>query len=116
MWVLLNNAFLSIVAHRDDPELLLVRARKEGDIEQAIPDADVWIDAEADYRYRAEVPRPFVARALADVVASIDYDNFKNSVSDPARHSAYAAVWRDLAALQAEGGRYHPPSSRLGQQ
>ena len=33
MWVFLSDAFLSIVAHRDDPDALLVRARRQGDIE-----------------------------------------------------------------------------------
>lgn len=37
MWICLNDAFLSIVAHRDKPGVLLVRARRPGDIERTFP-------------------------------------------------------------------------------
>lgn len=110
MWIILNDAFVSIVAHRDKPDVLLVRARVEGDIERALPGAQVWTDPAADYRYRAEVTREVVAQALADAVRGIDYGNFKDSVEDRQRHAAYAAVWSDLTALQPEGGRYHSPA------
>ena len=39
MWIFQNDSFLSIVAHRDKPGMLLVRARKAGDIEAVFPEA-----------------------------------------------------------------------------
>ena len=33
MWIFMNDSMLSIVAHKDKPEHLLVRSRIEGDIE-----------------------------------------------------------------------------------
>lgn len=100
MWIILNNAFLSVVAHRTKSEVLLVRARVAGDIERVFPAAKVVENRSADYRFRAEIPRPEVTAALATVVQTIDYDNFKASVIDGRRHDAYMNVWSDLKALQ----------------
>ena len=100
MWVFLSNSFLSIVAHRDKPDTLLVRARRAGDIEATFPQAATWEDRQADYRYRAEVPTEEVADALAKAAAGIHYPNFKNSVADPDRHRAYLNVWSAMAGLQ----------------
>lgn len=102
MWIHLNDAFLSIVAHRDDPEWLLVRARVAGDIERTFPSAQVLETPEADYRYRASLPRSEVGRVLAERAAAIDYPNFKSSVapSDPARKEAYMKVWAVMYGLQ----------------
>ena len=93
MWIFLNNAMLSIVAHRDHDDALLVRARAAGDIERVFPAADTWEDAQADYRYRAVIPRDQVARAVAESVAGVHYTNFKGSVSEHARHDWYMDVW-----------------------
>ncbi len=98
MWIFLNNAFLSIVAHRDKPDLLLVRARAEGDIERTFPDAETC--PVADYRYRAELPRQEVATAIAERVSGIDYDNFKGSVQETDRHDAYLHVWSAMFSFQ----------------
>jgi hypothetical protein len=61
MWVFLNDSFLSIVARRDQPGMLLVRARKAGDIEAVFPEAQTRVDDMADYPHRAEVPAEAVA-------------------------------------------------------
>jgi hypothetical protein len=100
MWIFLNNAFLSIVAHRDKPDLLLVRARAEGDIKRTFPDSEIWEDPVADYRYRAELPRPEVAAAIAERVSGIEYDNFKGSVQEADRHDAYLHVWSAMIGFQ----------------
>lgn len=52
MWIMLNNAFLSIVENRNNKDELLVRARIEGDIERVFPEADSFQDEQADYKYR----------------------------------------------------------------
>jgi len=90
---MLNDSFLSIVAHTEKPGTLLVRARKAGDIEALFPQANTWVDEGADYHHRAEVPAAEVARAIAARVAAIDYRNFKGSVADQPRHDAYMKVW-----------------------
>ncbi|KAB2856245.1 MAG: hypothetical protein F9K46_14460 [Anaerolineae bacterium] len=93
MWIFLPDSFLSIVAHRDLPDHLLVRARKKGDIERVFPEAKVEHTPRADYPYRAPIPRARVAEALAAQAQAIDYDNFKNQVGDDARHDAYFSCW-----------------------
>jgi len=107
MWIFLNDAFLSIVADRNDPGRLLVRARIEGDIERVFPSARVKKTPTADYLYRASISRADVAAALLDRVTSIGYPNFKDSVSNPERHDDYFEVWHVMYRAQGrqpEGG------------
>lgn len=92
MWVMLSDSFLSIVEHPKS-EALMVRARQAGDIERVFPKARVHHTPQRDYGFRAIVSREAVAAALAAQVQAIDYSNFKDSVSDFARHDAYLDVW-----------------------
>ncbi len=105
MWIFLNDAFLSVVAHRHQPNALLVRARVAGDLERVFPGVDVAMTPSADYRYRATVSREEVARVLAEQVAGIGYDNFKNSVTQHDRHDAYFRCWSAMNELQRERAR-----------
>ena len=100
MWIFLNNSFLSIVQHRKNSDLLLVRGRINGDIEAVFPSAKVIELCNADYRYRAEVSRHEVTLALIQEVQRITYDNFKNSVQDDLRHDAYMRVWSVMHGAQ----------------
>lgn len=93
MWIYLNNAFLSIVQNDDAPEMLLVRARRSGDIESVFPDAGVVETPGADYAFRSNIGREVVADRIANAILSIDYPNFKNSVPDPSRRGIYSSVW-----------------------
>jgi hypothetical protein len=100
MWVVLNKAFLSIVADRDDPNRLLVRSRFRDDITAVFPDAKVTETPDADYRFRAFLPRDVVSSALAATVGKIDYPNFKGSVLQQWRHDVYLKIWRILYDAQ----------------
>jgi hypothetical protein len=100
MWIFLNDAFLSIVRDKDNPSNLLVRARHHGDIRRVFPELKVVITPEADYRYRALVPRTLVAEKIASQIAEIDYTNFKDSVTDESRHFVYFQVWRQMFIWQ----------------
>jgi hypothetical protein len=118
MWIFLNNSFISIVEYQppkaDITDHLLVRARAEGDIEQFLLGASskqalAWIknsaiftDNTADYHYRLVAPKWLVGECLTAHAESIDYPNFKNSVSDSQRHDAYMEVWS--AMYKAYGG------------
>lgn len=101
MWICLNQAFLSIVNHPEDPDLLLVRARRPGDIEHVFPEATVLRMPGRDYLYRAAIERAKVGSVLASQAPKIDYPNFKNSVANAELHDAYAKVWGVMAGLQA---------------
>lgn len=102
MWIVLNNSFLSIVKKRNSETELLVRARVKTDIHNVFPEAEVFEDTSADYRYRSYINRDIVAKAISDHISLIDYDNFKNSVSknDKKRSAAYMNVWAALYQLQ----------------
>ena len=102
MWVVLNKSFLSIVKNRNNEKQLLVRARVNGDIEKVFKTADVFQDANADYKYRAYIEKEIVASAISEEIINIDYDNFKNSVSknDNERKNSYMNVWSALYKLQ----------------
>lgn len=99
MWVFQNHAFVSVVSHRTQRDRLLVRSRIAGDVERAVPVANVFEDPSADYRYRAIVSRDEFKRAMSDAVDRIDYDNFKGSIPnrDRVRHDAYMGVWGVMA-------------------
>ena len=106
MWVMTTQGFYSAVAHRDEPENVIVRARTRDDIEalrEQIPDIEPFEDPSADYRHRAIVSKAEWVAALADLAAEIDYDNFKNAVAraqGAERSHVYGAVWSTLLPLQ----------------
>lgn len=101
MWLCLNNAFLSVVTDPAEPANLLVRARREGDIEAVFGTVfPVVTLPRRDYRFRASIPRETVGITIAQSLVTIDYGNFKNSVRDAALHDAYAHVWGVMAQLQ----------------
>jgi len=100
MWIFLNNAFISMVEHREQPDSLMIRARSEGDIERLFNDAEVTETPTADYRFRATVTKQEAAAAISSKVQSIDYDNFKNSVDENDRHDAYLGVWSVMHGYQ----------------
>lgn len=105
----MNDAALSVVAHRDRPEDLLVRSRVKEDITRVVASAEVWEDEHADYRYRAIIPREVFATAMADRIRAITYGNFKASVpsNDPQRLEAYHGAYNALVKQYGAYGR--PP-------
>jgi hypothetical protein len=104
MWIFLNDAFLSVVADKHDPHgpRLLVRARREGDIERVFADAQVATTVDADYRFRAWLPRAQVAAVLQQQVEALAYPNFKSSIRDHAYHDAAMGAWSVMHRYQSE--------------
>ena len=102
MWIMLNNSFLSIVENRNNKNELLVRARIKGDIEKVFSDVKTFEDKTADYKYRAFIPRNLVEKVVASKIASINYFNFKGSVSshDKERHDVYLRIWSEMHKVQ----------------
>jgi len=114
MWIFLPDAFFSIVEHRDDPSVLLVRSRLDGDIERHFPQADVLELPGADYRFRAKVERELVIATMFWLMRDgIDYPDFKSQVSpgDPDRLAAYYDVW--TAMRKAQRGEQLPETKRV---
>jgi hypothetical protein len=100
MWIFLSNSFISVVQKPGDTDMLTVRARIKGDIENVFPDANVEANKGTDYKYRARVPREAVAKALHDQIVGVKYSNFKSSVKSTKRHDAYMRVWSAMFGVQ----------------
>lgn len=115
MWIFLNDAFVSIVEHHDDPGMLLVRGRFAGDVERALGwragDARVRTGEGTDYLTRASVPRAEVQAAVAKAIGAIDYPNFKNSIDERWRAAYAGKVWGVMAEAQdrMQGRSLLPP-------
>ena len=103
MWIILNDAFFSIVQKDCARGEVLVRARRKGDIEKVFPGAKVARGEFNDYLYRAKVAKDEVKRAQALEVDRVTYPNFKDSVKDQTLHRAYARVWADMLAVEEPG-------------
>jgi hypothetical protein len=101
MWIMLNDAFFSIVKKDCKADELLVRARRSGDIEKVFGrDARVVRVLQADYLYRAVIPFETVASVLTAELRRVVYGNFKDTVKDRPLHDAYLRVWSAMASLQ----------------
>lgn len=119
MWIFTSDASLSIVKYESDTDaygdVLLVRSRVRGDIEQFMSlgvseqamgyqkAMQVMNMPQADYRWRVIAPRWMVNECMAQYISQIEYPNFKNSVEDEVRHTAYTDVWQ---AMYAQYGGY----------
>jgi hypothetical protein len=104
VWIFAKAGFLSIVQHRDQPDMLMVRARVKGDIEHFFPSAKVIRMEDADYLYRTILPRNTVAAVIAKTVDAINYcgahgTSFK-SIVDKRRAPFYLNVWDTMAEMQ----------------
>jgi hypothetical protein len=101
MWIMLNDAFLSIVQKDGAEGELLVRARRSEDILRVFGRrVRVTRTTDADYLYRAIVSREDVKRAMGNEVDRITYPNFKSSVKEDDLHKAYMRVWSAMAEVQ----------------
>ena len=100
MWLFTSKSFISIVQKPGDTDLLTVRARIKGDIENLFPDAKAEANKGTDYKYRAKVPRAAVAQALHDQVMAVNYPNFKSTVKERKRHDGYMGTWSAMYGVQ----------------
>jgi hypothetical protein len=101
MWILMNDSFISVIASDRDNALLVVRARREGDLQQVFgADIEVTTIPGRDYAYRCFLPRESVGAVIAARLVATDYTNVKGSVKDHWLHEAYMRIWSVLADLQ----------------
>lgn len=115
MWIYTPTAMVSLVAHRNKPDILLARARLPGDLQRMFPGCKVKRTPSADYRYRAEVTRLEARKAVADAVVSIDYDNVKGAI--PKRGAVHAlratmmsSTWSAALRAQQAAARERMPA------
>ena len=103
MWVAMNDSFVSIVQDRLLADGLVVRARVKEDLIAFMPDIeeDKIIETEdSDYRFRVFTSKEDVAYLISDRVMDIHYDNFKNSVKETWRSTAYLKIWMIMNTVQ----------------
>jgi hypothetical protein len=117
MWLITTRGFFSVVQHRDDEEMVLIRARALEDLEslcelagEVLDDAreggfsaDAIIEMDdADYRYRLITDAEAWAEVVDGLTAEVTYPNFKSAVTarDPDRAHVYMEVWSTLLQIQ----------------
>ena len=93
MWIGHLEGWLSIVKHRVEPGMLLVRARDAYHIAHLWPHVYVEHTPTADYQYRAMISADEVADVVADQLTNIQYDNFKGHVADKRLKNAFSQIW-----------------------
>lgn len=97
MWVFLNDAMVSIVRDYRNLDLLLVRSRIEGDVQRAIPGAEVIEHSRPDWKYTTTVSRSELKDALANAVDRLNYFDYEASLDGNTRHRAMVAVFGALS-------------------
>jgi hypothetical protein len=93
MWLCLNDALVSIVQDRADPNQLWVRARRREHLRRLLPGRGIMSTPAGDYAWRAAVSKRELAGLVAERIGALDYPNFKDSVTEPALHELYARFW-----------------------
>lgn len=119
MWVFTKSGFYSAIEyepHRHPEEAeqigavggshVLVRGRVQKDIDVLAErcGSRVMCDDSADYMFRTIISRQSWADFLAQSAQDIDYGNFKSTIKDHDRHSAYMGVWSAVHSLQPRRG------------
>jgi hypothetical protein len=101
MWLFTKHGLLSVVADRNNPANLLVRARQAHHITKNITDCLPKYTPNADYHWRVSVDRAEFARLVAKAISEISYPNFKNAADDDLK-GIYMKVWGNGLQLQAD--------------
>lgn len=110
-WLLFNHSAVSIVEHKEDPTVLICRARVQGDIQRFLgPELAKGVKVkrtpDRDYLFRAEISRETAATAAANHVRGVTYPNFKDSVRNQQRKGVYSRIWSAWLTLQNGVGLY----------
>ena len=90
---------ISIVQHRDNKDVFLVRSREKSTLEELFRGFSVIELKAADYPFRVFVNRNELP-IIYGLIAGINYPNFKNSVTDPDRHHVYFDVYNASLSLE----------------
>ena len=102
MWLFSETGFISIVRHRDEPEMFVVRAR---DRKSLVPlaartGAEIILTTYADYPYRVFASEAVVAEQVMQSLRDLHYPNFKSQVAKT-RGPDFAYVLHDVWAVMA---------------
>ena len=107
MWLFTQHGMVSVVQHREDPNMLLVRSREPGVLRELFKGTETRIHKlpKADYRYRALVDRDGFWDVMIRQINQINYPNFKNHLLNEKRvdmntYRAYEEVYYAAAFLE----------------
>lgn len=110
MWIFTTKGFVSAVAHRAEPNNLMIRARARYSLDELATRSGSSIEATpyGDYPFRITVDRELFVEWVAEQVRDIDYDNFKNAAHDLGDKRYDHALMRVWSAMYESS----PPDSR----
>ena len=105
MWLFSKSGFFSAVQHKDNPGIIHVRARFNGDLERLCRtygiEENVIHTPHNDYPFRMDFQRQKWAEIVQMEAAGIDYENFKGMAHDgTSRDDAYMGCWFALRRHQ----------------
>lgn len=108
MWICTKDGFVSVVQHKDDPDVLMVRGRRKEHVTQVLKACGVTAayqvkDRPADYAWRGVVTRFAFNEWLVSQSNAITYLNFKNEVKktqgDTVYYRALMRVWAIMRGM-----------------
>lgn len=116
MWIFTTGSFVSAVQHRDNPDLVMVRARDKESLETmlegielaGVADAEKFerpeiISVPGDYRWRVTISKATFAIYLQfEVLNYLNYENYKDAltkVRGEKWHRAAMGVWTSMLAV-----------------
>lgn len=126
MWVFTSGGFVSAVSHRDDDNLLMVRARdelslkvmKQGIEQMSKPEGTelveikIYSEGGSDYPWRAVVSKDIFGEWLKfEVTKYLNYPNFKSELTaqrGEVWHRAAMNVWTDMLAVEDKPQGWRP--------
>lgn len=100
MWIYTDKGFISVVAHRTDPTLFLVRGRSKAHLETMFPTHKVESTPNADYGFRIYMEKVSFQQWMKREVTKLTYPNFKNSIREESYHQAASDVWAIMLDYQ----------------
>ena len=106
MWLFTLNSFVSVVRHRQDKNLLLIRARRRDDLVTLLGsklEPEIKEDRASDYRWRVIMPEKAFKEIVSDYITSrLNYDNFKAAQKkDPEFSKFLHQVWHEGYKMQS---------------
>ena len=97
MWLFTSEGFVSVVAHNEKPDTLLVRARDEDSLLSLVEATGATLrhTPQADYPYRIEALREAFTAWLVEQVSNLDYPNYKSRMwsERPELSSVLHSIW-----------------------
>ncbi len=118
MWVMTTFGFFSIVEYNTNPAYLLVRARVREHLEEAIvrywPDLGLSVteSPRADYPFRVRVRRRDVSWMMKELVAELDYGNFKGEIETGPYSTFLHRVWAEGIQMSRENSLFREGPNR----